>query len=475
MGATARRRRQRGRSRSQNQTSKQQKQNSNNNRIGTHPSAPSVLASDPSVTLASFLARHPEALGAAVRARFGLAAASLPFLFKVLSVQTALSIQSHPDKRLAERLHASNPAEYKDANHKPEMALALEDFEALCGFVSARELAAALDATPELNALVGDGAAAAVKTAAESDDAEAFRAPLKAAFSAVMSASAASAAAAVDALVARLEQEKKAKGGGGSDANANAENGENGGAPQGPVRNSVSAKNALALRLASQYPSDVGVLACYFLNYLSLPRGSAVHLPANVPHAYLSGQLVECMAESDNVVRAGLTPKFRDVETLCSSLTYDTGSPQVLTGERAHDHARVYRPPFDEFEIGKVDVPGGESGVRPLAANRGPVLLLVTAGNGSVRAEGGALPAASDEALKGEVELRRGSVVFVPAGARLAFSAGAGGGEGGEGGGGGGGLEIWTAAVNARVFAAPAAEEEAAVPAAAEKELAAAV
>jgi mannose-6-phosphate isomerase len=377
----------------------------------------------------------------------------------VLSVQTALSIQSHPDKRLAEQLHASNPKEYKDANHKPEMALAVEDFEALCGFVSAPELSAALEATPELAALVGDEACAAVKEAAAAAgaggaEAASFKAPLKAAFSAVMSADAASAAASVDALAARLAQQAKADGNG-----ADRANGSSSSSSSSYVFNSVAHKDCLALRLARQYPSDVGVLACYFLNYLRLPKGKAVHLPANVPHAYLSGQLVECMAESDNVVRAGLTPKFRDVGTLCSSLTYQTGAPEVLSGERAHDHAVVYRPPFDEFEVGKVDVPAGESGVA-VPANAGPLLLLVTAGRGGVRAEGGSVPSASEGGqLQAEVELRRGSVVFVPAGARLTFSAAAGGGGGEEGEGGGGGLEVWTAAVNARVFSTAAAEQ----------------
>lgn len=377
-------------------------------------------------------------------------------------MQTALSIQSHPDKALAEKLHASNPKEYKDANHKPEMALAIEDFEALCGFVSAAELAAALDATPELVALVGEEATAAVKAAAAAGaEGDAFRGPLKAAFSAVMSADAASAAASVDALAARLAQESAAK------KDGDAPNG-NGPSPSSYVRNSVAHKNQLALRLAKQYPSDVGVLACYFLNYLALPKGSAVHLPANVPHAYLSGQLVECMAESDNVVRAGLTPKFRDVETLCTSLTYDTGAPEVLSGERAHDHCVVYRPPFDEFEIGRVDVPSGESGVG-VPTNAGPVLMLVTRGRGSVRAEGGSVSVSSEAALQEEVELRRGSVVFVPAGARLTFSAGGGGGEGGNGG-----LEVWTAAVNARVFSRAAEEQAGEKAAAAEKEAVAA-
>eukprot|EP00878_Enallax_costatus_P031966 GHUV01035044.1.p1 GENE.GHUV01035044.1~~GHUV01035044.1.p1 ORF type:complete len:188 (+),score=39.30 GHUV01035044.1:91-654(+) len=120
--------------------------------MGTHPSGPAVISGH-DTTLKQWIQAHPEALGDAVLKRFGT---DLPYLFKVLSVRTALSIQSHPDKALAERLHAQNPKDYKDDNHKPEMALALDGFEALCGFVSADELKQALKANPELKLCVGE-------------------------------------------------------------------------------------------------------------------------------------------------------------------------------------------------------------------------------------------------------------------------------------------------------------------------------
>ena len=82
---------------------------------------------------------------------------SLPFLFKLLSVDTSLSIQAHPDKELAEKLHARAPEIYKDPNHKPEMAIALSPFEACCGFAPTGILAAHLEAYPELEALGGAG------------------------------------------------------------------------------------------------------------------------------------------------------------------------------------------------------------------------------------------------------------------------------------------------------------------------------
>lgn len=76
------------------------------------------------------------------------------------------------------------------------------------------------------------------------------------------------------------------------------------------------------MQLENQYPSDIGVIAAFFLNHVKLNPGEALFLGANEPHAYLSGECIECMATSDNVVRAGLTPKYIDVPTLCSMLTY---------------------------------------------------------------------------------------------------------------------------------------------------------
>jgi mannose-6-phosphate isomerase len=76
------------------------------------------------------------------------------------------------------------------------------------------------------------------------------------------------------------------------------------------------------MRLAKEYPGDVGVLSAFFFNYVELVPGQAIYLDANEPHAYLSGECLECMATSDNVVRAGLTPKYIDTNTLCQMLTY---------------------------------------------------------------------------------------------------------------------------------------------------------
>lgn len=89
----------------------------------------------------------------------------------------------------------------------------------------------------------------------------------------------------------------------------------------------LTEKEELVLRLEKQYPGDIGVIAAFLFNYVKLNPGEALYLGANEPHAYIHGECVECMATSDNVVRAGLTPKNRDVQTLCSMLTYK----QVMT------------------------------------------------------------------------------------------------------------------------------------------------
>ena len=97
-----------------------------------------------------------------------------------------------------------------------------------------------------------------------------------------------------------------------------------------------SAADELALRLYAQYPGDVGLFSVYFLNQLTLQPGQAFFMGPNRPHAYIRGDCLEVMATSDNVVRAGLTPKYKDVDTLTTMLTYEMLSPQARTSGAAH-------------------------------------------------------------------------------------------------------------------------------------------
>merc|ERR1712032_1110506 len=125
------------------------------------------MGSDGDSTLREMLRRTPTMLGSKLAMD-----ASLPSLLKVLSIHKALSIQAHPDRALAERLHKERPNVYKDANHKPEIAIALTDFEALCGFRRVGEIATFLDAVPELAELAGAGAAQSLRSAIGNDQEE---------------------------------------------------------------------------------------------------------------------------------------------------------------------------------------------------------------------------------------------------------------------------------------------------------------
>ena len=358
--------------------------------MGTHPSGPSSVRGTGKglrETLAADAVKH---LGVKVVERFGV---DLPFLTKVLSVAKALSIQAHPDKTLAGKLHAHRPDVYKDANHKPEMTLAVTKFEALCAFVAPAELAANLARVPELRAVVGPASDAFVAAVAAAAD---VPARLRAVFTALMTADADTVGTQVDALAARLAAAA-------SDALL-------------PV-------DRLAARLHAQFPRDVGVLCAYVLNYVVLEPGQCIFLAANEPHAYLSGECVECMATSDNVVRAGLTPKLRDTSILCDMLTYAAGPPTVLEGEPVDANTRRYQPPFDEFQLETITVGSGET--YDVAPSPGPSVFLVVGGGGDAAGE----------------TLARGSVVFASASEAVKVAAGE------------GGCVMYRAMINARVFA----------------------
>ncbi|KAG0536771.1 hypothetical protein BDA96_03G092100 [Sorghum bicolor] len=299
--------------------------------MGTHPSGPSTLLGDGAL-LRDWLARNPDALGPAVAARWG---GDLPFLFKVLSVAKALSIQAHPDKKLAEVLHALRPSTYKDDNHKPEMAIAFTEFRALCGFAPIEELKDVLRTVPEIEGLIGHEDTGKLMNMKEYDGVSEVKSSLRSAFAKLMTASKDMVSEAVAKLISRLNTDSK-------------------------IRN-LTDKEQLVLSLERQYQDDVGVLAALFFNYVKLSPGEALYIGPNEPHAYLSGECIEIMATSDNVVRAGLTPKYRDVQTLCSMLTYKQAFPEILRGVPVQPHVRRYTPPFNEFEVDCCLVPpGGE-------------------------------------------------------------------------------------------------------------------
>jgi len=144
---------------------------------------------------------------------------------------------------------------------------------------------------------------------------------------------------------------------------------------QQPSTDDVTSR--LVLRLKDQYPDDIGIFVVYFLNILNLKPGEAIFLGADEPHAYISGDIIECMATSDNVVRAGLTPKLKDVPTLVSMLTYNSGFPFISTGTQVGEHISEYKPPVDEFRVHRLSIPLYQTETTFSFEVSGPSILLL--------------------------------------------------------------------------------------------------
>ncbi|KAK1280756.1 Mannose-6-phosphate isomerase 2 [Acorus gramineus] len=376
--------------------------------MGTHSSGPSfVVDAESPLLLKSWVSENPGSLGEKVVERWGT---DLPFLFKVLSVAKALSIQAHPDKELARVLHETRPEVYKDSNHKPEMAVAVTEFEALCGFVGVEEIKFVLSNVPEIVELVGHEYTNKALNINEDDGEDKTKTILQLIFTKLMSASKEEYSELVSRMKNRLDAENKDR--------------------------KLTEKEQLALRLEKQYPADIGVLSSFFFNYVKLKPGEALYLDANEPHAYLSGECIECMATSDNVVRAGLTPKFRDVKTLCSMLTYKQGFPEILRGLPLNPYTKRYTPPFDEFEVDGCVLPKGASVVFP--AVPGPSLFIVVAGEGTLKT-GNAV---------NEDKIMEGHIFFVPAETEIGVTAA----SGANSASALGALQLYRAGVNSRFF-----------------------
>jgi len=314
--------------------------------MGTHPNGPSVLKGIDSPTLADFIAKNPSMLGEESRKIFG---DQLPFLFKVLSVNKALSIQAHPNKKHAEQLHKDHPDIYKDPNHKPEMAIALTDFEGLCGFRPLSQIQANLKAVPQISEAIGKDLAEALLKATK----ENYESALKNAFTALIKCPKDALGKALTSLKEDIDKKKCQTG-----------------------------TEMLFQRLWWDFPGDVGCFVIYFLNLIVLKPGEAMFLGPNLPHAYLSGDCIECMACSDNVVRAGLTPKLIDVPTLCEMLIYQCPDDDKVEEtfkfkpKADSENSTVYDAPVPDFSVAKLNVKKGQKAKFP--ARKSASIVIVT-------------------------------------------------------------------------------------------------
>ncbi|MFP4547915.1 MAG: mannose-6-phosphate isomerase, class I [Fidelibacterota bacterium] len=281
--------------------------------IGAHPKAPSKVDD---TSLPEFIRRYPkEILGSDKARKFDN---QLPFLLKVLSAGEALSIQAHPNKSQAEELHRLDPEHYPDDNHKPEIAIALTKLTALVGFKKIKAIKQILNDYPPIHAFISADAHTTI-SATRND-----REWIRLLYSEIMN----------KAEEKETELEKVLQ-----DMDLFLKNKED-----------LSEQDLLYLQLRQKYGNDVGLFSIYLLNLVHLKKGEAVFLKAGIPHAYLKGNIIECMANSDNVVRAGLTPKFKDIGTLVDILTYETGLPNIIQPD-AGSHDIFYHVPTPEFAL----------------------------------------------------------------------------------------------------------------------------
>ena len=287
--------------------------------VGSHPKAPSEieLTDGRTLPLDKAIAQSPkQLLGQRCIAKFG---PSLPFMFKVLSVNPdfGLSIQLHPNKRQAQALHERSPEHYPDSNHKPEVGIALTPVSLLYGCKSLHQIRLVLRALPELGHFLGEEIVERITLSDSVEDREVVRALLGRCLT-------------LNDGITRGCGEYLAQK-----------------LPRAP---SLTHEAELFARLMPRYGvGDPGLIALLFMNQVTVMPGQAIFIAANVPHAYLDGDLVECMACSDNVVRAGLTPKFKDVPTLLEIVECSSMLEGVQTLEKDSDGFERVFAPADEF------------------------------------------------------------------------------------------------------------------------------
>ncbi|MER6128335.1 mannose-6-phosphate isomerase, class I [Streptomyces sp. NPDC001795] len=337
--------------------------------MGAHPGAPSRTPRGP---LNEVIDEAPEReLGSQAVARFG---PRLPFLLKVLAAAAPLSLQVHPNLEQAREGYEDEERRgipidvphrnYKDANHKPELICALTEFDGLCGF-RAPDAAADLLAGLDVDSL---------KPYVDLLRAHPEEAALREVLTAVLSADPEDMARTVGQAAAACER--------------------------------LGGDYAPYADIARHYPGDPGVIAAMLLNRVRLQPGEALFLGAGVPHAYLNGLGVEIMANSDNVLRCGLTPKHVDVPELLRIVRFEASDPGILRPEASPDGEELYETPIDEFRLSRYVL---AEGAAPQVLTRGtPQILLCTAGVVRV----------------GEDVLVPGDSVFVPADEKTEVSGG---------------------------------------------------
>ncbi|MDQ2883523.1 MAG: mannose-6-phosphate isomerase, class I [Actinomycetota bacterium] len=375
--------------------------------LGAHPADPSVLmhADGAQTSLLEALRSDPSRhLGTRCAQRWG---GRLPFLLKVLAAEEPLSLQAHPSAVQAAEGFAREEGRgvprdapernYVDPSHKPELICALTELQALAGFrdpLRTVEFLEALDVRalePYRAMLAAEPNADGLRTLFTT-----WITMPEAAMKAVLPGT-------LDACVALLRRDGVC---GSShtppDDFRNDFRAPRGGDFRAPRGGDFRAECRVVLELAETYPGDVGVLAALLLNHVVLASGEAMYLPAGNLHTYLRGTGVEISANSDNVLRGGLTSKHIDVPELLRVLDFSSGALPVQRGEPVGPNETAYRTMAEEFQLTRLEWADGES--TPVCLNsRWPQILLCTRGSAQLHS------------LDGSVTVRRGGSVWLAA------------------------------------------------------------
>ncbi|BDA63669.1 mannose-6-phosphate isomerase, class I [Actinomyces capricornis] len=344
---------------------------------GTHPAGCTRLADGTS--LREHIDADPQRLlGQDVVHRFGT---GLPYLFKIIAPQRALSLQVHPSLEQAAAgyqreqeagLALEDPTRsYKDDNHKPEMVLALTRFEAVAGFRAPRR---AVEVLADLDSPLA-------KRMRRSLRRNPTRFGIRQVFTDLISAETRPGPGEIEELVAQIAARHEA-----------------GASPSRRV-------DATAVAMARTFPTDPGVAASLLLNPVTLQPGEALFVPAGCVHAYVGGLGVEIMASSDNVLRAGLTTKHIDVPEMLACVDYVAAPPVRPAPEYLSRATRAYYAPVDDFELMVTTVVPADGALQ--IPGRGPRIVLAVEGSTTLTSP------------RGSKRMARGSAVFVGADERV--------------------------------------------------------
>lgn len=317
--------------------------------MGAHPKASSMVKCDGNwKSLLELIGKNPhDILGEKVAEKFDN---SLPYLFKVLAAAKPLSIQAHPSRDQAKRgferenrvgipLDAYN-RNYKDDNHKPECICALSLLWALNGF---RKIS-------DIVGLMGKICPKGLKNELNNLRGEPNSLGLKNFFQAMMTMD--------------RDRQKQII----ADAITNA---------QKFIDDDQAYK--WMINLHREYPADIGVFSPVLLNLICLKPGQAMFLRAGELHAYLDGVGIEIMANSDNVLRGGLTPKHVDVPELLKVLNFEEREVDILIPEESNNYESIYSSSAEEFILSVISVKEGI--IYNSSLDRGVEILLCADGN----------------------------------------------------------------------------------------------